>query len=74
MSHNSKHTVDINNIDINKILMSGETLYDHKKIINNLLDARMLLQMRGYAKCFDEINDISFMTIENKLIEAYNAI
>ena len=34
----------------------------------------MLLQMSGYAKCFDEIKDISLMTIENKLIEAYNAI
>lgn len=32
MSRNSKHTVDINNIDINRILMSGETLYDHKKL------------------------------------------
>lgn len=30
--------------------------------------------MSGYAKCFDEIKDISLMTIENKLIEAYNAI
>ena len=31
MFHNSKHTVDINNIDINKMLMFHETLYDNKK-------------------------------------------
>ena len=49
MFHNSKHTVDINNIDINKMLMFHETLYDNKKVINTLLDTKVMKVLDHYV-------------------------
>lgn len=67
MSHNSKHTVDINNIDINKILMSGETLYDHKKIINNLLDAKVIIALDCYVECSSKWVDMPNVLMKLKI-------
>lgn len=50
----SKHSIDINNADIDKITISNKISVD-KKDSNTLLETKIILpKMSGYLKCFDE--------------------
>ena len=50
----SKHSIDINNADIDQIMISNKISVD-KKDSNTLLETKIILpQMSGYLKCFDE--------------------
>lgn len=50
----SKHSIDINNVDIDQIMISNKISVD-KKDSNTLLETKIILpQMSGYLKCFDE--------------------
>ena len=50
----SKHSIDINNADIDQIMISNKISVD-KKDLNTLLETKIILpQMSGYLKCFDE--------------------
>ena len=50
----SKHSIEINNADIDQIMISNKISVD-KKDSNTLLETKIILpQMSGYLKCFDE--------------------
>lgn len=50
----SKHSIDINNADIDQIMISNKISVD-KKDSNTLLETKIILpKMSGYLKCFDE--------------------
>ena len=79
-----KQLMNINNVDINKTLISKKESYGIKGTFepfigyednddNKPLNIK-LPQMIGYVKCFDDgIKNMSFMAKSNDLIEAYNA-
>ena len=50
----SQHSIDINNVDIDQIMISNKISVD-KKDSNTLLETKIILpKMSGYLKCFDE--------------------
>ena len=50
----SKHSIEINNADIDQIMISNKISVD-KKDSNTLLETKIILpKMSGYLKCFDE--------------------
>ena len=79
--YKNKKTFKIDDIDVNKILVSKEEPYGANKWIEYLIgyndndDIRplciMLPQMTGYVKCFESNKTISFKISDNKLLKKY---
>ena len=82
--HERKHPVNINNVDINKIIISNKDSFEAKGFFEYVIGYRSIYgiiplyinlpQISGYVKCFDETKLLSFVIKANKLIESYKAI
>ena len=81
--YKNKKVIKINDIDVNKILVSKKELYGTNKSIkyfigfnDDVIGTRCmkLPQMIGYAKCFDSNKTMSFKIIDNKLLKNYPQI
>ena len=71
-----KHTIDINNVNIDKIVISDKISFGKKGIGKGDEKVKPLCmmpsRMSGYAKGFDETKYMSFLTEDEKLLKAYN--
>ena len=80
----SSHRISVNNVHINKIVMSDKGLYVKKSSFQYFIgyksnnDIRSLIvtlcQVSGYVKYFDVTKVISFLTKDKNLPDVYNAI
>ena len=74
----------IDDIDVNKILVSKKESYGAKSSIKYFIEYNdydvirplciKLPQMIGYVKCFDSNKIMSFKVTDNKLLKKYNKI
>ena len=81
--YKNKKVIKIDDIDVNKILVSKKETYGTNKPIkyfNGYNDDVIrslcikLLQMIGYVKCFNSYKTISFKAIDNKLLKKYTQL
>ena len=80
--YKNKKLFKIENIDINKILVSKKESYGKKNSLKYLIGCNdddiikplcvKLPQMIGYVKHFDSNKTMSFKVIDNKLLKKYN--
>ena len=81
--YKNKKVIKINDIDVNKILVSKKEPYGTNKSIKYFIGfnddvirprCMKLFQMIGYVKCFDSNKTMSFKIIDNKLLKNYTQI
>ena len=81
--HQPKSPISINNIDINKIVVSNKVSFGKKdfKYLIGYKDAKIvrplcisLPKMSGYRRDFDKTKCMSFFIKHEKLLEKHNAV
>ena len=82
--HRNKKLFKIEDIDINKILVSKKESYGKTNSLKYFIGCNdddvirplctKLPQMIGYVKCFDSNKAMSFKVSDNKLLKKYNKI
>ena len=82
--YKSKKLFNLNDIDVNKILISKKDSYGTKNSLKYFIGYNNddvirplcinLLQMIGYLKHFDSNKTMSFKVSDNKLLKRYNKI
>ena len=82
--YKNKKLFKIDDIDVNKILVSKKEPYDEKSSFKHFIGHNdndvirplciKLPQMFGYVKCFDSNKAMSFKVIDNKLLKTYTKI
>ena len=81
--HKFKYPIDINEVNIGKIVISNKVLYG-KKCFKYFIGYKdddkikplciMLPKFSGYVKCFDETKYMSFLIEDEKLLKTCNKV